>query len=66
MRKLNLTPFRQVLGEDIPDLPLNKIGRFRLLQALRRKFGISFKNVGQAKKLLDMFDRQLKISKMGA
>jgi hypothetical protein len=65
IRPLNLTPFRQILGDDIPDLPLNKIGRFRLLQALRRKFGANFKNVGQAKKLLDIFDRQLKISKVG-
>lgn len=65
MRVLNLTPFRLVLGDDIPDLPLNRVGRFRLLQALRRKFGAGFKNVGQAKRLLDIFDRQLKMSKVG-
>lgn len=57
--------FKKVLGDDIPELPLNKIGRFRLLQALRRKFGITYRNVGQAKKLLDYFDRQLKVFKLG-
>lgn len=64
-RKLNMEPFRQVIGDDCPDLPLNKIGRFRLAQALRRKFGAGYRNVGQAEKLMKYFDRQLKLFTMG-
>lgn len=64
-RQLDMTPFKEALGADIPSFPLNKIGRYRLLQALRYKFGPGFKNVSGAVKLLNMFDRELKLNDMG-
>lgn len=57
--KLDMGPFKDVLGEDLPELSLNKVGRFRLMRALRNKFGAGFKNVGIAQKLIKSFDSKM-------
>jgi hypothetical protein len=64
-RKLNMAPFREALGGDTPDFPLSSIGRYRLLQVLRFKFGAGYKNVSKAKQLLALFDREKKLNEMG-
>jgi hypothetical protein len=64
-RQLEMAPFKEALGEDIPDFPLNKLGRYRLMQALRYKYGPGFKNVSGAVKLLALFDREMKLNELG-
>ena len=58
----DLSRWTDQLGEDTPKIPLNRIGRFRLLQLLRRKFGVNFKNVGQAQQILKVFDTKVKVN----
>lgn len=65
VRQLNMQPFKEALGADIPNFPLSKIGRYRLLQALRYNYGPGFKNVSAAVKLLSLFDKEMKLSDMG-
>ena len=60
----DLTKYAQVLGDDTPKITLSKLGRFRLLQLLRRKFGAGFKNVAQAQRILKDFETKLKIQGM--
>jgi hypothetical protein len=48
------------LGDDIPQLPLTKVGKFRLQQFLRRKFGAGWRNVSQAKNILSRFEMAMK------
>jgi hypothetical protein len=50
------------LGEDVPQLPLTKVGKFRLQQFLRRKFGAGWRNVSQAKGILSRFEMAMKRS----
>ena len=57
----DLSRWSDQLGEDTPKIPLNKIGRFRLLNLLRRKYGVNFKNVGQAQQILKVFDTKVKV-----
>ena len=64
-RKLDMTMYKEALGQDIPDFPLNKIGRYRLQQALKYKFGPGFNNVSGAVKLLAHFDREMKLKGLG-
>lgn len=52
--------YSEQLGEDLPQLPLTKIGRFRLQQILRRKFGAGWRNVSQASGILSRFDAMMK------
>ncbi|NCW27356.1 MAG: hypothetical protein EBV83_03525 [Verrucomicrobia bacterium] len=50
----------EVLGEEVPTLPLTRVGKFRLQQMLRRKFGAGWRNVSQAKSILDRFEVAMK------
>jgi hypothetical protein len=52
--------FREQLGEDVPVIPLTKVGKFRLQQYLRRKFGIGWRNVNDAKSIISSFDTAMK------
>jgi hypothetical protein len=54
--------FRERLGDDVPTIPLTKVGKFRLQQYLRRKFGVGWKNVADAKNILSSFDAAMKRS----
>lgn len=51
---------REQLGDDVPSLPLTKVGKFRLQQFLRRKFGVGWRNVSQAKSILSGFEAAMK------
>ena len=64
-RKLDMAPFKAVLGEDLPDFQLNKLGKYRLMQALQYKYGAGYKNVPAANKLLMMFEREMKLAGLG-
>lgn len=57
----NLSKYSEALGEDVPDMALNKIGRFRLQQVLRRKFGANWKGVSLAKRIMSDFEKQMKV-----
>jgi hypothetical protein len=39
---------------------LTKVGKFRLQQFLRRKFGVGWRNVEQAKGILSRFEAAMK------
>lgn len=52
--------FAESLGEDLPDFPLTKVGKFRLQQLLRRKFGAGWRNVAQANSILSRFEAAMK------
>jgi hypothetical protein len=56
----DVSGLREQLGEDVPAMPLTKIGKFRLQQFLRRKFGVGWKNVAQAKSILSSFETAMK------
>ena len=38
-KELGLKDLPEILGEKMPDLPKNRIGKFRLLNALQNRFG---------------------------
>lgn len=65
MHKLDMTPYKAVLGDSVPSLPLSIIGRYRLYKALHGKFGAGFKNNGQAQQLIKHFDQNLERAKAG-
>lgn len=48
------------VGEDVPNLPLTKVGKFRLQQFLRRKFGAGWRNVASAKSIMARFEAAMK------
>jgi hypothetical protein len=54
--EMNLVPIKEVLGEDTPEITPTPLGRFRLVSALRNKFGDNYRNIPSARKALDHFD----------
>lgn len=59
--QLTMADLKDVLGESMPTIELNKVGKFRLLQALRNRFGDNYRNIPGVKNILDDFDRELNI-----
>ncbi len=52
----DLSDLPDLLGEKMPELPKNRLGRFRLLNALQLRFGPGFRNIPGIKKILSQFD----------
>ncbi len=46
----------EILGEKMPDLPRNRIGKFRLINALQQRFGPGYKNIPMVGGILEEFD----------
>jgi hypothetical protein len=57
---LRLDDLSDILGEAMPELPKNNVGRFRLIRALQQRFGRNFKTLPGVKNLLHEFDEDVK------
>jgi hypothetical protein len=60
-KDLNLEDLPKILGEKMPDLPKNRIGKFRLMNALQQRFGNGFKNVPMVSKIIKQFDAEVEL-----
>lgn len=49
----------KLLGEKMPELPRNRLGRYRLMNALKLRFGIGYKNIPGIKDIIADFDQQV-------
>lgn len=50
-----------LLGEGMPKLEFHALGRVRLMQALKRRFGAGYRNIPGISGVMDKFDREAKI-----
>ncbi len=53
---LSLDNLPEVLGEAMPDLPKNAVGRYRLLRSLKARFGPNFRSLPGVMDVLKEFD----------
>ncbi len=53
----------EMLGEKMPEVEFNAVGRLRLLKALRNRFGEGFRNLPGISKILEDFDQEVRINK---
>lgn len=53
---LSLADLPKLLGDGMPDLPRNEIGRFRLIKALQQRFGQSYRQLPGVKNIIKDFD----------
>jgi len=58
--KMSLNDLPKILGEAMPDLPKNSIGRFRLVRALQQRFGKNFRSLPGVTGLIEEFDGDIK------
>ncbi len=59
--ELELKDLPKILGEKMPELPYNRVGRYRLQNALKLRFGPGFRNIPGIKNLLHEFDEMVGI-----
>jgi hypothetical protein len=60
---MNLEPIKSVLGDQTPQITNSDghptpLGRFRLVSALRNKYGDEYRNIPAAKGAIDHFDTE--------
>lgn len=58
--EMSLTNLPEILGEKMPELPKTKVGRYRLVRALRHRFGDNYRNIPGVKGLIAEFDDDLR------
>lgn len=54
--EMSMNDLPKILGEKMPEMPYNRIGRFRLNNALKLRFGSGYKNIPGIKNILTEFD----------
>lgn len=59
-RKLTLDDLGDLLGERLPRLEFNPVGRYRLTTALRNRFGDSYRTLPGIEDVLKEFDNEAK------
>lgn len=56
---LTLKQLPKILGDGMPDLPKNQVGRHRLVRALQQRFGQNWRSLPGVKDLVKEFDRDV-------
>jgi len=57
--ELMMGPIKEALGDEHPELTPTALGRYRLVQSLRHRFGENWKNIAKARKAIEHFDKEL-------
>lgn len=55
-QEMSLDNIQDILGEKMPELPRNSIGRFRLIKSLQQRFGNGFRNIPGVQGIIKEFD----------
>lgn len=56
---LELHHLPDILGEAMPDLPKNQLGRHRLIRSLKQRFGANFRSLPGVSGLISQFDKEI-------
>jgi hypothetical protein len=57
---LKLSRLHEILGDAMPELPRNAVGRHRLVRALQQRFGRNFRSLPGVSGLVKEFDHETK------
>ncbi len=55
---LGLDDLKELLGEGMPDLKFNAVGRIRLVRALKQRFGAGFRSIPGVSGIMKEFDEE--------
>lgn len=60
--KVTMENLPKILGLKMPEIPMNEVGKIRLIHALQQRFGANFRQMPGVNELLDGFNKDLKIN----
>lgn len=63
MGGLALSQLPEILGDAMPDLPKNPMGRHRLVRSLQQRFGPNWRSLPGVNGLVKQFDEEINTSK---
>lgn len=58
-QSMSLSNIKDILGEKLPELPRNSVGRFRLVKSLQQRFGDGYRNIPGVQGILKEFDEEI-------
>lgn len=61
--KLSLDSLHEILGDAMPELPKNAVGRYRLVRSLKARFGPNFRALPGVGDLVKEFDGHVETEK---
>ena len=61
-RKLTMKDLPSLLGDGMPKLQFNQVGRIRMMRALKQRFGNGFRNVPGVSDIINDFDDESRFS----
>jgi len=56
---LRLSHLPEILGDAMPELPKNSLGRHRLIRSLQQRYGKNFRSLPGIKDLVKQFDDEI-------
>ena len=59
--QLTMKDLPELLGEKMPEMPMNRVGKYRLTQALKNRFGLGYRNIPMIQGILKEFDDNMKV-----
>lgn len=59
--KLTLADLPKLLGEKMPEITYDRVGKIRLVNALQMRFGQGYGSIPGIKQLLQEFDKEVKV-----
>lgn len=60
---LTLSQLPKILGDAMPELPKNPLGRHRLIRSLQQRYGKNFRSLPGIKELVKQFDNEIEFEK---
>lgn len=60
---LSLSHLPEILGNAMPELPRNPVGRHRLIRSLQQRFGPNFRTLPGVSNIIAEFDKDLEFEK---
>lgn len=57
--EITLDNLKEILGETMPEIPFDRVGRMRLIGCLQQRFGQGFRNIPGVKNVLEHFDKEV-------
>lgn len=62
--QLTFDDLPKLLGQRMPEITKDRVGRFRLMNALQMRFGDGYRNIPMLRGLLDEFDKEIHIESL--
>lgn len=63
-KMVDLSPFHEALGEDMPNITADKLGRYRLQEVLRRRLGPGYRNHALGQAVMKHFEAHAKMQEV--